>query len=459
MKKDLTEGSVFRTLVYFSLPFLFSCFLQVLYGLADLFIIGRFNGTASITAVSIGSQIIHMLTVMIVGLAMGVTVSIGRAFGARNKKETSRAIGNTIVLFAVGAAVLTAFLLMFVRPITALMSTPGEAVDGTIVYLTICFAGIPFITAYNVLGSVFRGLGDSRSPMYFIIVACFCNIVLDYLFIGAFHMGPAGAALGTTLAQTISVAVSAVSIRRRDMGVQLRPEDFRLSRRTVSRILRVGVPIAMQDGFIQISFLIITVFANSRGLDDAAAVGIVEKIICFLFLVPSSMLSAVSALAALNFGAGKPERARSTLLCALGIVVGFGTVTACVTQFIAPQMVGIFERSENVIRLGSQYLHAYVWDCIFAGVHFCFSGYFCAKERSGLSFLHNALSIVLMRIPLSWFASTYYKDTLFPMGLAAPAGSLMSVMICVIAYRILEKKERGEAVETAGTGFANERVR
>ncbi len=209
-------------IVRFSLPFMFSYLLQVLYGLADLFIIGQFNGTASITAVSIGSQIMHMLTVMIVGLAMGGTVAIGKAFGAQDKEETARAIGNTVTLFLAGSLAVTAILLLLVRQITSEMSTPAEAADGTIVYLTICFIGIPFITAYNILSSIFRGLGDSKSPMYFIIVACICNIALDYIFIGALGMDTAGAALGTVLSQTLSVITAVISISWRKSSLRLK---------------------------------------------------------------------------------------------------------------------------------------------------------------------------------------------------------------------------------------------
>ena len=441
MERDLTKGSVLRNIIVFSLPFLLSYFLQVLYGMADLFIVSQYNGTESITAVSIGSQIMHMLTVMIVGLAMGGTVAIGKAYGAKNSRGTSLAIGNTITVFTIVSIVLTIILICCVRPIVSVMSTPTEAVEGTLSYLLICFMGIPFITAYNIISCIFRGLGDSKSPMYFIIVACICNILLDYLFIGALKMGPAGAALGTTLSQTISVIVAVVVIRRRNRGIRLEINDLRPQADMITSILKVGFPVSMQDGFVQIAFLIITIFANSRGLADAAAVGIVEKVIGIFFLVPSSMLAAVSSLAAQNIGAGKPERAQKTLMCALGIAVGFGTVVSIITQFCAPQIVGIFESNERVIILGSQYLVGYVWDCIFAGMHFSFSGYFCAKERSGLSFLHNVLSIVLVRIPGAWFASTYFKNTLFPMGCAAPAGSLLSVAICVIAYIVLLKKE------------------
>ena len=197
MEKNLTSGSVLKNILSFSLPYLLSFFLQTLYGMADLWIVGQFNGTESITAVSIGSQVMHMLTVMIVGLAMGATVTIGQAVGARQKEKISRAVGNTATLFLLGSFVVTVILAVLVRPIVSLISTPAEAVEGTVRYLTICFIGIPFITAYNIISSVFRGLGDSRSPLCFIAVACACNIGFDLLFIGPMKMGSAGAALGT----------------------------------------------------------------------------------------------------------------------------------------------------------------------------------------------------------------------------------------------------------------------
>lgn len=197
MQNDLTTGSVFRNVFSFSLPYLLSYFLQTLYGMADLFIIGQFEGVASTTAVSIGSQVMHMLTVMLIGLAMGATVSIAQAAGG-DKKRTASAIGNTVTLFMLLALALTALLLALRAPIVSIMSTPEEAVQGTLAYLTVCFIGIPFITAYNIIASIFRGLGDSKSPMYFIAVACVVNIALDYYFMGTLHLGPAGAALGTT---------------------------------------------------------------------------------------------------------------------------------------------------------------------------------------------------------------------------------------------------------------------
>ncbi len=439
LEKNLTNGSVLKNIAYFSLPYLLSYFLQTLYGLADLFIIGQFEGVASTTAVSIGSQVMHMLTVMIVGLAMGSTVCIGQAVGAGDKKRASAAIGNTVTLFMLLSVVITALLLALVRPIVSVMSTPAEAAEGTRAYLTICFIGIPFITAYNIISSIFRGLGDSKSPMIFIAVACAANIALDYIFIGVMGLGPAGAALGTTLSQAISVVFSLTVILRRKSGISLERRDLHPQRDTMGQLLRIGIPVAAQDGLIQIAFIVITVIANRRGLDAAAAVGIVEKIISFVFLVPSSMLSTVSALCAQNIGAGKQARAEQTLRYAIIIAASFGVIIALLTQFISEQAVSLFTPDAVVITLGGQYLRGYIWDALFAGIHFCFSGYFCACGRSEISFIHNISAIALVRIPGVYLTSKLFPDTLFPMGLATAAGSLLSVIICVIAFALLKK--------------------
>lgn len=444
MEKNLTTGSVFKSIIFFSMPYLLSYLLQTLYGMADLFIIGQFEGVASTTAVSIGSQVMHMLTVMIVGLAMGSTVSIGQSVGANDKKSAATNIGNTVTLFMLLSLILTVILLVLVKPIVSIMSTPTEAIPGTIDYLTICFIGIPFITAYNIISSIFRGMGDSKSPMYFIAVACAANIGLDCLFMGPLHMGPAGAALGTTLSQAISVITSLAVIFRRKSGISVTKNDFRPQHTVMGKILKIGFPIALQDGLIQISFIVITIIANRRGLNDAAAVGIVEKVMSFLFLIPSSMLSTVSALGAQNIGAGKAERAKLTLRYAALIAVCFGTVTAITIQFIAEPVVALFTNAATqdgaeTVRLGGQYLRGYVWDCIFAGIHFSFSGYFCACGKSIISFIHNIIAILLVRIPGVYLTSLLFPATLFPMGLATAAGSLLSVMICAAAFIICSK--------------------
>ena len=440
--KNLTNGSIMGNIVSFSLPYLLSYFLQTLYGLADLFVVGQYCGVSSITAVSIGSQVMHMVTVIVVGLAMGTTVTTAQSVGANDVARTKRVVGNTVTLFMVFSLLMAAGLVGWVGDIVSLMSTPVEAAAETTSYLTICFIGIPFIVAYNIIASIYRGMGDSKSPMYFIAIACVVNVLLDYLLIGYLDMGAAGAAWATTLSQTVSVLVALIAMNRGDSGIRISRSDLKPQRAVMGKILNIGVPVALQDGFVQVGFIIITIIANQRGLNDAAAVGIVEKIIGILFLIPSSMLSTVSTISAQNLGAGKLDRAIRTLWYANCIVIGFGTFFSIIMQMFPEKAVGLFTNDPQVIVQGCQYLQGYVWDCVFAGIHFCFSGFFCACGWSIISFIHNAVSIVVVRVPLAYLASIMYPTTLFPMGLATVTGSVVSVIICVGVFVWMKKHRK-----------------
>ena len=441
MENNATSGNLLKHIAFFAIPYLLSYFLQTLYGMADLFIVGQFNAVDGITAVSNGSQVMHMLTAILVGLAMGVTVSISHAVGAKKHKLVEKTIGNTITLFACISIVSTLLLLIFVKPLVVLLNVPQEAMTGTVQYLVICFIGIPFITAYNIISSIYRGLGDSKSPMYIIAIACLLNIILDYIFIGLFHMGPIGAALGTTASQSVSVIIALISMKYRTSDIHIKKEDLHLQSQVFKHILKVGFPVAIQDGCIQVAFIIITIIANSRGLNDAAAVGIVEKIVTAIFIIPSTMLATVSALSAQNIGAKDYGRARTVLKYAVIITTLYGIIVALIVECAAPTLLGLFTKDTTVILLGVQYISSYIIDTIFAGVHFSFSGYFAADGKSYIGFIHNIIAISLVRVPGSYIASIMYPHNLFPMGLAAPLGSLLSVIICLIAYRILKKKD------------------
>ena len=426
----------------FAVPYLIACFLQTFYGMADLFITGQFNGAAAVSAVAVGSQVMHMLTVVIVGLAMGTTVCISRSVGAGSKKHVAGFIGNSAVLFSGFAAVLTILLLIFTRGILKLLAVPSEALVQARQYLIICFVGVPFITAYNVVSSIFRGLGDTKSPMIFVAIAGLINVGFDYILIGPLGMGAAGAAIATVGSQAFSVVIALIFLLRGKESIGVSRRDFVPDRDYMGQLLGIGVPVAFQEGLIQVSFLVITAIANSRGVNVAAAVGIVEKIICFLFLVPSSMLSTVSAVAAQNAGAGKHERGRKALWYGISVCVITGAVVFVTCQFAAERIVGVFVTDEpEVVRLGGQYLRSYTIDCAVAGIQFCFSGYFSAYGKSLYSFFHNITSIALVRIPGAYLASVLFPATLYPMGLAAPMGSLLSSVICVFLYRRLIAKQ------------------
>lgn len=441
-RKDLTQGSILGNIMTFSLPYILAYFLQILYGLADLFVIGRYCDVDSTTAVSNGAQVMYLVTCVVIGLAMGTTVKTAHAIGAKDNRRASLIIGNTATMFLGLSFVLAAGLLAFRNDIVSLMDTPLEAVAGTRDYLTVCFIGIPFIMAYNIIASIFRGLGDSKSPMYFVAVACVVNILLDFFFIGYCGWGATGAALGTTLSQMASVVFALFAIRRHRQVFDVHRHDFKPRRDVISGILKIGFPIAMQDGFIQIAFIVITVIANGRGLYDAAAVGIVEKFIGLVFIVPSAMLSTVSAIASQNIGAMQVSRAQRTMWYAMGITTSYGIIVAIVLQFVPDLAVRIFSDDAQVVAMGGEYLRGYVWDCVFAGLHFCFSGFFTACGYSIISFAHNFLSIICARIPLVYLASEAYPDTLYPMGLATCLGSVLSVVICIGVYAWMSKHRK-----------------
>lgn len=438
----LTTGDIKITLLKFALPYLLACFLQTFYGLADLFVVGLYNGSETSTAVSIGSQVMHMLTVMIAGLAMGTCVNLGHSIGAQDSKKAKKTIGNTIIIFSIIAVVITAVLLLTTKNITQIMMTPIEATEETKRYLFICFAGLPFIIAYNVIGSVYRGVGDSKSPMLFVAIACVVNIIVDFIFVGGFDLGASGAALGTVIGQAVSVIVSLLFIKRIGLGFQIGLKDVKFVKTEIVNILSVGFPICLQDGLIQIAFILITVIANSRGLIDSVSVGVVEKLISFMFLVPSAFLSALSAITAQNMGANLPVRARRSLYFGLFITTFWGVICCIYCQIFPESLIIIFRRESEIVASASTYIRAYSFDCIFAAIHFCFSGYFCGCKKSGISFIHNILSVALVRVPGAYFASLYFPETLFPMGIAAPAGSFFSVLICLGFYFIHRKKSK-----------------
>lgn len=501
-EEKLTEGSVAARLVAFSLPFLMANFLQTLYGMADLFIAGQFNGADVITAVSIGSQIMHMITVIIAGLAMGTTVLTARAVGACKEREAGLCAGNSLLAFLIFSVFATAILFVFCPQVVSLMHTPPEAIGETLSYLGICFLGIPFISLYNSVSAVFRGAGDSKRPLYFVAASCLVNIILDVFFMGPLALGSRGAALATVLSQAFSAFLAAFvlfargkrgacggatgdacggthsgacggatggacggtdggdgasggacggSRGKRGACVRILRGDFRMDAKVLKALLQIGLPVSAQDGFIQVSFLVITIIANSRGLSVAAAVGIVEKIICFLFLVPSSMLSAISALAAQNMGASLHSRARHTLYAGMAIASAFGALFALAFQFASVPFVSLFTHDAEVVQLGGQYLRSYVFDCFFAAFHFAFSGFFCAYGYSLLSFVHNTVSILLVRIPGAYLAAKYFPGTLYPMGWAPAIGSLLSSLICLGFYLLLKRNGKfGGGLERHG---------
>lgn len=438
---DLTKGSVFQTLTAFALPFLAANFLQALYGATDLFVAGQFSGTSAISAVNIGSQIMQLITSFVIGCSMGTTVTLGVRIGSRENEKAAQILGNSVILFAIFSLVITPGMLWQTGNLAAMMQTPAESFQETITYVTICSAGIPFIVIFNVVAAVLRGLGDSKTPMYIVAIACVINIGGDLLLTGLFHMGVAGVAIATTAAQAISSFCGLWMIRRRGLPFQLSRRDVAWSGPVSKSICVVGLPIALQDTLINLSFMVLTVIANHRGLVASSAVGVGERLIMFMFLVPSSMLSAISAITAQNIGANKPERAVQSLKYGILITGVFG-VFMCMISWLCPQtLTGIFSKDAAVIAAAGEYLKTYSIDCILCAVTFCINGYLCGIGKSIYTFLHNVISIFLVRIPAAYFLSLWFPESLLPMGLASPLGSVASILMLSVILLSPRRKE------------------
>ena len=440
--QNFTEGKIFAPLIRFAGPVLLALLLQTMYGAVDLLVVGQFGTSADVSAVSTGSMVMHTVTVVITGLAMGLTVLVGRKIGEGLREDAGNIIGSGIWLFGVLAVVLSVLMVFAAPSMAKLMQAPAEALDKTISYITICSAGAIFIVAYNLVGSIFRGIGDSVMPLVTVAIACVLNIIGDLVFVALFHMGTTGAAIATVFAQAVSVALSLLLIRRREMPFSLKAGAIRPSGRLIRQILILGIPIALQDLLVSISFLAITAIVNSLGLIASAGVGVAEKLCGFVMLVPSAYMQAMSAFVAQNMGAGKPQRAQKALLCGIASSLVVGAVMGYLSFFHGDLLAGLFAKDAAVISAAAEYLKAYAIDCLLTSFLFCFIGYFNGTGNTIFVMLQGIIGAFGVRLPVSWIVSRQAGANLFHIGLATPASSLVQIILCGVFFVITLRKQK-----------------
>lgn len=427
MQQDtILEGRILPPLIKFSLPLMLSLILQALYGGVDLAVVGKFSETASVSAVSTGSQVMQTATVIVTGLTMGVTVLLGQSIGAGDKERAGGIVAGQIKLFIFVAVFLTVVMIAFAEKAALIMNVPSAAIDEAVSYIRICSAGMVFITAYNAISGVFRGIGNSRSPFIFVSIACVVNIVCDLIFVGVFHMGASGAAYATVLAQAVSVVFSAFYIRRIDMPFSLTKKSFKLPG-TINSIVKIGAPIALQDFLVGISFLIITSIINSLGLTASASVGISEKIYVFLSIVPMAFMSALSAFVAQKIS-----------FC-------FGVAMFLATFFFGGNLASIFADDQAVIDATAEYLRGCSFEYLIISVAFCLLGYFNGIGKTGFVMVQGLLSSFLVRIPLSYVLSRMPNTSMALISIAVPVSALSGLVLSLIYFRYLRKKEAKKA--------------
>lgn len=439
---DFTSGAILSKLLKFMLPVLFAMFLQAMYGAVDLLVVGQFGSTADVSAVSTGSQIVTTLTNLIVSFSMGITVAVGQRIGQKRPKEAAKTIGTGLIVFAITGLVFTFISVIGAPALATAMQAPKEAFHITSNYIRICGGGFLVITAYNLLGSIFRGLGDSKTPLIAVGIACVFNIIGDLVFVSVFHLGAEGAALATVIAQLISVVISFIMIRRTKLPFEFHKSDIKLDRSFASVIFHIGTPIALQDFLVSISFLFLMAIVNRIGVTASAGVGVAEKVCVFIMLVPLAFMQSMTAFVAQNYGAGMIKRAQKALKTGIAVSFAFGIAMFLITFFRGDILAGIFSQESDTVKAAFDYLKAYAIDCLQTCFLFCFIGYYNGIEKTRFVMIQGICGAFLVRIPVAFLMQHFGNGSLFLIGMSIPCSSVLQIIMCFAGYFYFNKHDK-----------------
>ncbi len=447
-KGDFTQGSILKKLALFMLPILGALVLQAAYGAVDLLVVGRFGSTSGLSAVSTGSQVLNLVTFVVTQLAMGVTVLIARYLGEKQPKFIGPVIGGAAVVFTILSAILFAVMVGFARPISVLMQAPVEAVDLTASYVRICGGGIFFIVAYNMLAAIFRGLGDSKSPLLFVLVACIFNIIGDLVLVAGFHLDAAGAAIATVFAQAVSVVCAIVILLKKDLPFKIKKSDLRLNSQC-GKFLSIGLPLALQEFLTQLSFLVLCAFINRLGLEASSGYGVACKIVNFAMLVPSSLMQSMASFVSQNIGAGNRQRAKKSMYTGIGIGLVIGSLVFALVMLKGDLLSSAFTTDAAVIANAYAYLKGFAPETLVTAVLFSMVGYFNGNNKTVWVMIQGLVQTLLVRLPMAYFMSIQPNASLTNIGLAAPTSTAVGIVLNVAFFLYLERKSKKESTLAA----------
>ena len=444
-KADFTQGNILKKLVAFMMPVLGALMLQAAYGAVDLLVVGRFGSTSGLSAVSTGSQVLNLVTFVVIQFAMGITVLIARYLGEKRPERIGAVIGGGTVVFTMMSVVLFIAMVGFARPISVLMQAPAEAVDLTASYVRICGAGIFFIVAYNLLSAIFRGLGDSKSPLLFVLVACIVNIIGDLVLVAGLHMDAAGAAIATVTAQALSVVFAVMLLLKKDLPFAITKKEFRLNPQC-RKFLKIGLPLALQEFLTQISFLALCAFVNRLGLEASSGYGVACKIVNFAMLVPSSLMQSMASFVSQNIGAGKKKRAKQSMFTGIGVGLAVGCVVFVLVLFKGDVLCSAFSTDAAVIQNGFAYLKGFAPETLVTAIMFSMVGYFNGNNKTVWVMTQGLIQTLLVRLPLAYFMSIQPNASLTKIGLAAPVATTVGIVLNVGFFIYLNQTEQRKSI-------------
>lgn len=444
-KADFTQGNILEKLVAFMMPILGALILQAAYGAVDLLVVGRFGSTSGLSAVSTGSQVLNLVTFVVIQFAMGITVLIARYLGEKRPERIGAVIGGGAVVFTMMSVALFIAMVGFARPISVLMQAPAEAVDLTASYVRICGAGIFFIVAYNLLSAIFRGLGDSKSPLLFVLVACIVNIIGDLVLVAGLHMDAAGAAIATVTAQALSVVFAVMLLLKKDLPFAITKKDFRLNPQC-RKFLKIGLPLALQEFLTQISFLALCAFVNRLGLEASSGYGVACKIVNFAMLVPSSLMQSMASFVSQNIGAGKKKRAKQSMFTGIGVGLAVGCVVFVLVLFKGDVLCSAFSTDAAVIQNGFAYLKGFAPETLVTAILFSMVGYFNGNNKTVWVMTQGLIQTLLVRLPLAYFMSIQPNASLTKIGLAAPVATTVGIFLNIGFFIYLNRAEQRKSI-------------
>ncbi len=419
-------------------PVLGALILQAAYGAVDLLVVGRFGSTSGLSAVSTGSQVLNLVTFVVIQLAMGITVLIARYLGEKRPEQIGSVIGGSAIVFTIISVILFVIMVGFARPISVLMQAPAEAVDLTASYVRICGGGILFIVAYNLLAAIFRGLGDSKSPLLFVLVACIVNIFGDLFLVAGLHMDAAGAAIATVIAQALSVVFAVILLMKKKLPFTITKKDFHFNCQC-SRFLEIGLPLALQECLTQISFLALCAFVNRLGLEASSGYGVACKIVNFAMLVPSALMQSMASFVSQNVGAGKLKRAKQSMFTGIGVGLAVGCVVFVLVMLRGDLLTGLFTMDADVVQKGYEYLKGFAFETIVTAILFSMVGYFNGNNRTVWVMIQGLVQTLLVRLPFAYIMSIQPDASLTMIGLAAPVSTIVGIILNVSFYIYLNR--------------------
>lgn len=447
-KADFTQGSILKKLVAFMMPVLGALILQAAYGAVDLLVVGRFGSTSGLSAVSTGSQVLNLVTFVVVQFAMGITVLIARYLGEKKPEKIGAVIGGGAIVFTIISVVLFIVMVCFAHPISILMQAPEEAVDLTASYVRICGGGSFFIVVYNLLSAIFRGLGDSKSPLLFVLVACIVNVIGDLALVAGLHMDAAGAAIATVSAQALSVVFAVVLLIKKELPFSIARKDFRLNPQC-KKFLKIGLPLALQEFLTQVSFLALCAFVNRLGLEASSGYGVACKIVNFAMLVPSALMQSMASFVSQNIGAGKKKRAKKSMFTGIGVGLVVGCLVFALVIFKGDMLAGFFTTDAAVIENGYAYLKGFALETIVTAILFSMVGYFNGNNKTIWVMTQGLIQTLLVRLPLAYFMSIQPNASLTKIGLAAPISTMVGVVLNIGFYVYLNRVEQKSGKKTS----------